>query len=88
MLTCMHGGLIPLVTKESSVDLEDFGILIDQPTPEAVADAMRQAAALPTGTIRSRAQAASAFVNTKHSAQQAETAFRASLSTIIQAKTL
>ena len=88
VLTCMHGGLIPLVTQESSVDLEDFGILIDQPTPEAVADAMRQAAALPTGTIRSRAQAASAFVNNKHSAQQVEAALRASLSKIIQAKTL
>lgn len=48
VITAMHAGLIPVVSREASVDLDgDSGVLLPESTVEAVTDAVRQLSALP-----------------------------------------
>lgn len=42
VLTCMHAGLIPIVTYESSVDIEGFGITLETATIDTIKAAVRQ----------------------------------------------
>jgi hypothetical protein len=41
--TIANGGLIPIITKSSSLDIDGFGIVIEKPTLELVANAIDQA---------------------------------------------
>ncbi|MDA9636813.1 glycosyltransferase [SAR86 cluster bacterium] len=41
VLTCMNLGLIPIVTKECSLDLEEFGFVIEELTKDAVLKSMK-----------------------------------------------
>lgn len=45
--TCMRRALIPIVTFESGIDLEDFGYLIKDIDPKVLADQIRQASQIP-----------------------------------------
>lgn len=67
VLTCMDTGLIPIVTKQSSVDIVDFGIEIRDLTPDDVAESMRIAGALSDKEVAKRASRASEYVRSAHS---------------------
>ncbi len=48
VITCMQGGLIPIVTYEASVDVEDnYGIMLKSPTIDAIKNAVRLLSSLP-----------------------------------------
>ena len=66
VITCMHAGLIPLVTREASVDLDGFGAEIGEATVAAVRDAVRHASELPTDRLREEALAAWRHVRAHH----------------------
>lgn len=51
VITCMQHGLIPLITKECGIDIEDFVIEIKDLTPEAIKDAILRALDLSNNEI-------------------------------------
>lgn len=58
VIACMHGGLIPIVTREASVDVFDFGLEHrDDEIATIVAD-VRRVAAMPAAELDARARAA------------------------------
>jgi glycosyltransferase involved in cell wall biosynthesis len=59
--TCMHYGLIPVVSTESSVETLDFGIVIDDATPASVARAMQHAHQLARNELERRSRAAQEY---------------------------
>ena len=66
----MHAGMIPLCTREASVDLGSFGMLINNGTVEAVMEAARKFASLPDEEIKCRARAAYEHVRAYHTREQ------------------
>jgi hypothetical protein len=58
VIHCMHAGLLPICTRETSVDLEDFGIPIAMDTVAAVQAACRKIALMPNDEVEQRARAA------------------------------
>lgn len=58
VIHCMHAGLLPVCTRETSVDLEDFGIPIGAGTVGAVQEACRKVALMSEDEIERRARAA------------------------------
>ncbi len=42
VLTCMHAGLIPIVSRESSVDIGDYGILLKESTVDTLKNEARR----------------------------------------------
>lgn len=66
VICCMHGGLIPVVTREASIDVEDFGF---ETRSDAIADLMtevRRVAELPAAELAARARAAWEHVRAVH----------------------
>ena len=63
---CMHAGLLPICTRETSVDLGDFGALVEVPTVECLKSKCREIAALPEAQIEARARKAYEHVRRFH----------------------
>ncbi len=66
VITCMHAGLVPLVTREASVDLVDFGLEIPDASVESVRDTMATLSAKPIDELRRQALAAREHVRGHH----------------------
>lgn len=58
VIHCMHAGMLPACTWESSVDLGDFGLLIREGSVEAVRDAAQTIAAMSADEVEGRARRA------------------------------
>jgi hypothetical protein len=66
VITCMHAGLIPLVTRESSVDLDDFGFLLPDAQVETIRRHVRSIASLPVDELTARSHRAWAHAREHH----------------------
>jgi len=67
VITCMHAGLIPIVTEEASVDVEDFGIVLESATVEAIRSAVLDLAKSSPRDLEKRAKSAWEFARERHS---------------------
>jgi glycosyltransferase involved in cell wall biosynthesis len=70
VITCMHAGLIPAVTPEASVDVGNFGTVIDTFSASAVRDAVLELSGLPTATLEQRARAAWEYAREHHTRER------------------
>jgi len=66
VISCMHAGLIPLVTPQASVDIGDFGIEIDDFSAEAVRSAVKRATDAPVAELEQRCRASWEHVRSEH----------------------
>ena len=83
VVTCMHAGLIPIVSYESSVDVEDFGVLLQEPSIEGIKDSVRRVGSLPVGELRQRARRAWEFARANHTRDKFAAEYRKVAGTII-----
>lgn len=70
VIHCIHAGLLPACTREASVDLVDFGILISEATVDAVRQAAQQIARMPAAEVESRARRSWEHVRRVHTREQ------------------
>ncbi len=66
VITCMHAGLVPVVTREASVDLDGFGLEIPEATVESVRSSVAAMAAKPLDDLRGESLAAREHVRAHH----------------------
>ncbi len=66
VITCMHLGVVPLVTTASSVNLEGFGRTIEATTVELVTAAVKEFAATPVEAIEREARSTWEYVRAHH----------------------
>jgi glycosyltransferase involved in cell wall biosynthesis len=66
VITCMHAGLVPIVTPGASVDVGDFGTVLREASVQAVRDAILQLSELPVATLEQRARSAWEYARTHH----------------------
>ena len=66
VITCMHAGLIPVVTPEASVDVGDFGTVLQEASVQAVRDAMLELSELPAADLEQRARSAWEYARANH----------------------
>lgn len=86
VLTCMAAGLIPIVTYEAGIDVQDFGMLLREPSVAAIREAVEQLAALPTARLREMSRRCWEYAHEHHSAEAYSRAYRAMLDTILDAR--
>jgi glycosyltransferase involved in cell wall biosynthesis len=67
VIHCMHAGMIPICTREASVDLNDFGVLIRDGSVSAVQEAVRKIASMNVSEVERRARASWSHVRAVHS---------------------
>jgi glycosyltransferase involved in cell wall biosynthesis len=66
VICCMHGGLIPIVTREASVDVQDFGFETRSDAIEDIMTEVCRVSELPAAELATRARAAWEHVRTVH----------------------
>ena len=70
VVTCLHSGLIPIVSRESGVDIGDFGILFRKNTTEEIKEMINVVAGLSTDELRSRSKKAWEFAQDNHTREK------------------
>jgi glycosyltransferase involved in cell wall biosynthesis len=70
-INCMHGGLIPIVSYESSVDVDsDFGIVLKNCSVEEIKNSMRAVSELPAEELKQMARKAWEFARANHTRER------------------
>jgi glycosyltransferase involved in cell wall biosynthesis len=83
VVTCLHAGFIPIVSFESGVDVEDFGIILKECTVEEIKNAIQQLASLPAQELKTRARRTWEFARANHTKEKYSKAFENILDEII-----
>lgn len=65
-ITAMHAGLLPILTREASVDIEEFGVLLPDARVGSIIDAVRRVASLPEEELVRRCNDAWRFARREH----------------------
>lgn len=66
VIACMHCGLIPVVTREASIDTHDFGVLTSGDSVPDIIRAVRMVEAMSAAELQARRDAAQAHVRRVH----------------------
>lgn len=85
VIVCLHAGLIPLLTYETSVDVHDFGQLMSDITVEGIRASVRGLSARPAAELRDMAVRAWTFARAHHSREEFARQYRAAAEKILAA---
>ncbi|PAX53975.1 glycosyltransferase [Brunnivagina elsteri] len=66
VITCMHAGMIPIASHESSVDLHDFGMILNNSSIAEIKAKVRQIASLPANQLEEMAHKAWEYARANH----------------------
>ena len=69
-ITCMHGGLIPILSYESSVDVLDFGFILNDSSINEIKKTVNVLANLPAKELKMRSRKAWEFVRANHTKER------------------
>ena len=69
-ITCMHAGLIPIVSYESSVDVEDFGVVLKDNSITTIKNTVQMVVDLPGEQLQQMARKAWEFARANHTRER------------------
>ncbi len=85
VITCMHAGLIPVVSRETSVDVApDYGIILPDCSVITIQDQVRKLSARPADELRKMAMKAWEFARQHHTREHFAKAYREFVERIIR----
>lgn len=79
----MAAGVIPVVSYEASIDIENFGFLLEDASIEAIMRQVRKIAEMPADELRRRAKKAWEAAHTNHTPERFERSYRATVEMIL-----
>lgn len=85
VITCMYAGLVPMVTEECGIDINN-GIKIEDGRPEAIAQAMEIALSVTSDELESKSIATREYVKKNHSTDKFYTEMKKAISEILGAE--
>ena len=84
VLETMGAGVIPVVNYESSVDVDDFGILLKSASIEDIKEGVRMVGAMPADELKRRARKAWKKVQNCYTRERFAESYRALLTTLLE----
>jgi glycosyltransferase involved in cell wall biosynthesis len=88
-ILCMHAGLIPIVSMEASVDIQDeYGILLEGSSVDQITLAVRQVSELSTDRLREMSRKAWEHARTEHTREKFSHVYRSVISNILKTRGL
>lgn len=85
VITCMHAGLIPIVSYEASVDVDDdYGVVLKNCSIEEIQNSIRKISLLSEEKLKSMARKSWQFVRATHTQQRFAEEFRKTIETILK----
>lgn len=70
VVNCLHGGLIPIVSYESGVDVNGFGVILNDCSIDEIKNSIRKVSDLTSQELKLMAQKAWEFARTKHTRER------------------
>jgi glycosyltransferase involved in cell wall biosynthesis len=86
VINAMRAGLIPVVTRETGIDVQDFGVVLEDASVDGVREAVTRLAGLPHSRLREMSQKAWLYTHEHHSLEAYSRAYRAMLEQILSAQ--
>lgn len=84
VISCMHAGLIPLVSRESSVVINPgYGVVLEESSLEEIRAAVQQVAALPAVELQQMARKAWEYARAQHTREVFAAEYRRVIETIL-----
>jgi len=88
VVTCLHAGLIPIISYESGVDVDSgFGVILKNCSVEKIKNAIRRVSSLPTQQLRQMARKSWEFARANHTREVFATEYSKIVSEIMNAET-
>lgn len=82
-ILALQAGLIPIVSRETGVDVDDFGIVLEDYHPQTIADAAQYLARLSAAELRQRSRAAWEYAQAHHTPAAYQAAYGQMLAEIL-----
>lgn len=76
VVTCMHAGLIPIVSYESSVDVEDFGFILKENTIDEIVKTIKLVSSLGINDLKERSFRTWEFARKNHTREKFKLEYR------------
>jgi glycosyltransferase involved in cell wall biosynthesis len=70
VITCMHAGVIPVISYESGVDVHDFGMILPDCSIEQIQNAVRSVSSLPAKQLKQMARGAWEYARANHTKEK------------------
>jgi glycosyltransferase involved in cell wall biosynthesis len=86
VISCMHAGLIPVVSYESGVDMHDFGFLFDSCSVADVKRKLQEVASLPASELETRARKTWEYARRVHTRQNFSRVYRDTVEAILESR--
>jgi glycosyltransferase involved in cell wall biosynthesis len=84
-ILCMHAGLIPIVSREASVDIQDeYGILLEDSSIDQIKSAVRRVSEAPIDRLAAMSRKAWEHARTEHTRERFSQAYRSAISNILE----
>ena len=83
VVTCMHAGFVPILSRESGVDVDNFGTVLLTNNVDTIRAAVQEHAARTSDDLLSRSRAAWEYARTHHTRETFSKSFRAILDTLL-----
>jgi glycosyltransferase involved in cell wall biosynthesis len=84
VINCMHGGLIPILSYESSVDVEEgYGVILKESTVGEIKNSVRRLSALSPDTLENMARQSWEYARANHTREKFARTFREVIANII-----
>ncbi len=84
VINCMHAGLIPVVSREASVDVsEDYGVVLRESSIGEIQGMVRELSARPLEQLRAMARGSWEFVRANHTRQRFAARYREVITEIL-----
>jgi glycosyltransferase involved in cell wall biosynthesis len=82
VITCLQAGLIPIISHESGVDVADFGVTLEQCSPDAIREQIIAVSSLPNPVLREMSGKAQDYARVSHTTDAYLTRFKTILRAI------
>ena len=84
VVQCLHAGLIPIISYESGVDVDDFGIILKKNTVEEIKHSIRRITKTPIEKLKQKSRMAWEYARKHHTRDHFATVYRDFIKKIIK----
>ena len=83
VVTCLHGGLIPILSYESGVDIDDFGLILKSCSIDEIKNAIRNISSRPPQELERMARSAWEFARANHTRERFAEEYRKTIVAVL-----
>ena len=84
VVTCMHAGLVPIISVEAGVDVDGFGVVLKESSIREIEKAIKKLSSSSPGTLKSKARKAWMFARAHYTREQFSEAYCNFVATILK----